>query len=129
MHFMDIVDRCHSGKVRIEIDLARSNVQFENAQVARVEMWIRILLGLPDLIGGEFVYPVELPGVGTYDRRADGDVPDEQIGRLALQRALDVAWRGASALLDVRPTTPVEFSGVDRVGAEKLTSILKHLTN
>jgi hypothetical protein len=77
-----------------------------------------------ELIGGKLVYPVELPGVGTYARCADGDVPDQTLGELVLKRALDIAWRGASVLLDVRPTTPLDLRGMELAGSGHLIAIL-----
>ena len=128
MDLLEVVDRDHAGKVRIEIDLARSKVRIENTRLVKFELWIRLLVGQPQLVGYELVYPVELPGMGTYDRRRDGDMSNEQIGKFALQRALDLAWRGASALLDAKPTTPLELRGMHLADSGRLTDILTHLS-
>lgn len=128
MDLVEVVDQDHAGKVRIEIDLARSKVQLEDARLVGVELWIRILAGQPQLVGNELVYPVELPGMGTYDRRRDGDMSNEQISKFALQRALDLAWRGASALFDAKPTTPLELRGMHCADFGRLTDILMYLS-
>jgi len=125
---LEVVDQDHAGKVRIEIDLARSKVQLEDARLVGVELWIRILAGQPQLVGNELVYPVELPGMGTYDRQRDGEIPAEQIGKVLLRRALELAQIGASALLEVRPTTPMDLVGISIVDCGGLAGAIGHLS-
>jgi hypothetical protein len=125
MNFLDILTVDHGGKVRVEIDLAHSRARHERNQLVHVELWIRLLLGSPKLIGNELVFAVDLQAMGSYTRRLDGPLTNKQIGKLVLQRALDFAWRGASVLLDAKPTTPLVFEGMRLADSGRLVDILE----
>ncbi len=82
-------------------------------------------MGAPQLIGNELTFPVDLTGVGTYNRRLDGNLTDKQIGRIVLQRALHSASTGASTMLDAKPTMPLGFEGMRLADSGKLVNILE----
>jgi hypothetical protein len=125
MNFLDILNVDHGGKVGVEIDLAHSKIRHERNQLVHVELWIRVLMGSPKLVGNELVFAVDLPAMGSYNRRLDGVLTNKQIGKLVLQRALDLAWRGASALLDAKPTTPLGLEGMRVADSGRLVDILE----
>lgn len=102
-----------------------TKIRHERNQLVHVELWIRILLASPKLIGNELVFAVDLPAMGSYNRRLDGALTNKQIGKLVLQRALDLAWRGASALLDAKPTASLGFEGMRLADSGRLVDILE----
>ncbi len=75
MSFLEALNKDHAGRVRVEIDLAQSKIWHKRNQPVRIELWIRLLVGAPQLIGSELIFPVDLSGVGTYDRRWDWAAP------------------------------------------------------
>ena len=125
MNFLDVLNADHRGKVRVEIDLAHSKIQYKKDQPVRIELWVRLLLGAPQMIGNELVFPVDLQGVGTYNRRMDGNMANGQIGRTLLRQALESAWRGSSMLLEAKPTTALGFEGMRLADSGKLVNILE----
>lgn len=84
--FLEVVELDHKGQATIDLGLAHSEAQVSDGRLVRVELWIRLLLGSPEMVGGKLVYPVEATGVGTLDRRLHGDAHDERIGKLVLKR-------------------------------------------
>lgn len=87
MDFLEVVELDHKEQATVELGLAHSEAQVSDGRLVRVELWIRLLLGSPEMVGGKLAYPVEATGVGTFDRRLHGDAPNERIVKLVLKRS------------------------------------------
>ena len=90
----------HDGRARVEIDTSLSEVRFEGARPTYVRLLIRLFLGCPVRIAGQLVYRVEMPAVATFDAGRDGKMVWGEICQFVLQRALEMAYPGASSLSD-----------------------------
>lgn len=110
--FLASLFRDCEGSAKIEINLNNSDARFDGGSPGFVEFWIRLLLGKPHQIAGETVYPVDLPGVATYDAKRDGQRSSDGISDFLMRRALEGAYPGASGLLDREVETPLELHGV-----------------
>jgi hypothetical protein len=101
--FLKTMGDNYNGQARVEIDTRLCEVRFKGAHPTYLEVMIKLLLGVPERIGDEFVYPVEMPHVGTYDAERDGKLSWNEACTFVLRGALDRAYPGASSLADMDP--------------------------
>ncbi len=101
--FLSMIHREYGGCAKYEIDEKHTALEGDiKSNPERLQLSIHLLLGRPEQIGGQAVHPVEIDSIGTYDSARDGRMTGEEAFRFAFGRALDLAWPGASALIDTK---------------------------
>ena len=98
--FLKTLSENYGGQARVEVDTGLSEVRFEGARPTYVRILIKVFLGRPVGVGGELVSPVEIPGLATFDVGRDGKMSWGEVCQFVLRRALDMAYPGASSLVD-----------------------------
>lgn len=98
--FLKTVRESYDGQARIEIDTGLSEVRFEAARPTYVRILIKVFLGRPVRVGDQLLYPGEIPALATFDVGRDGKMSWGEVCQFVLRRALDMAYPGASSLMD-----------------------------
>jgi hypothetical protein len=114
--FIEMIRERYDGHAKVEIPVILSNdkTSLVLPEGART-MSVRLLLGMPEIIGAEMEYPVELPAFGTYNPERDGEMSEDAATGFMLRSALWRTYPGAPVLLKV-PTlwTPGELPKIGR---------------
>lgn len=90
----------YDGRAKLEVEINKVVVNSKTLRPLRFEAWPKLLIGTPKEIGGELLYPVELPVVATFDANRDGKMSWEEAVKFTLSRVLERSWRGSSVLLE-----------------------------
>lgn len=104
--FIQMVQEDYSGHVKVEILFDLRNEKRLRFLEGRCAMSIKLLLGIPEVIGSRQEYPVELPAFGIYDPDHDRKMSEDAVIGFMVRRAMERTYPGATALLEfgrVRP--------------------------
>lgn len=93
--FLSMVRDQYGGQAKVDIIFDASNEKVRRLPEGHRATSIRLLLGKPEVIGAERVYPVELPAFGIYNPDRDGNLSEDAATGFMLRSALNRTYPGA----------------------------------
>ncbi len=129
--FLEALYKVYDGKAGVKIEVDQSFATFEGGNPKYLRLVIWLLLGNPKAIGGELLYPVEIPALVTYDAARDGQKSWDQSCDFMMARMLDVvAFPGASRFLMLPHTKRAYFAEIrDYLCGNQQGQLILALTN
>ena len=101
MQFVETIQEHHDGIARIELEVKDLRVEVAGMRIRplRALVLATLLVGTPETLEGELVYPLEVPALAVYEVTRDGEMSLDDMFLFMLARALNTVWPGASAVL------------------------------